>query len=182
MDVMIDLETMGTRPDAAIIQIGAVLFEPVYGGKVLNGQGFNKHVLLQDSSGSIDHGTLCFWLTEKSAHKMGTALGNEAVHLAVALDELVHWPYRSYGLSWEAIGGVWALPSDFDIPILKSAFNWIGRDVPWDRRATRDARTLFEIMGGRPEIDWTGMTPHDALDDAIGQAQQVQKAMGLLHA
>ncbi len=180
MHMMIDLETLGTRPDAAIIQIGAVLFEPVSGGKILNGQGFKRYTLLQDGSGTIDHSTVAWWLQEASASKMGAALETEAVPLLQALDELDSFPMKAKGLSWEAIGGVWAAPSDFDIPILKSAYARFGLGVPWERRATRDARTLFSIVGGKPEIDWTGFTAHDALDDAIGQAMQVQKAMGML--
>ena len=180
LDIMIDLETLGTRPDAAIIQIGAVLFEPKSGGRVLNGNGFNRHVLVQDGSGSIDHDTLCFWLTENSAVKMGHELDTLAGPLHEVLMDFKLWLTRDHDLSWEAINGVWANPSDFDLPIMKSAFARIGMDVPWDRRATRDARTLFNMVGGKPEIDWTGLVAHDALDDAVGQAMQVQKAMGML--
>ncbi len=180
MHVMIDLETLGTRPDAAIIQVGAVLFEPVSGGKLLNHKGFNRHVLVQDGSGTIDHGTLCFWLTEHSAMRMGEALSDRAEPLATVLQALVEWPFEAHGLSWEAVGGVWAKPADFDLPILKSAFARVGRDVPWDRRAARDVRTLFSLAGGEPDIDWTGFTHHDAFDDAVGQAMQVQKAFGAM--
>ena len=180
MDVMIDLETLGTRPDAAIIQIGAVLFEPLFGGKILNGKGFNRHVLVQDGGGTIDHGTVCFWLAEKSAAKMAEELSTKADFLGHVLQAFVDWPVKAHDLSWEAITGVWASPSDFDIPIMKSAFARTGMSVPWDRRATRDARTLFNLVGGRPEIDWAGFVAHDAYDDAVGQAMQVQKAMGLL--
>jgi len=180
MHVMIDIETLSTRPDACMIQLGAVLFEPVSGGKILNGKGFNRHILVQDGSGVIDHSTLCFWLTEKSAGKMGKELSEKADPLAEVLRDFVSWPFLAHQLNWEAIGGVWAMPSDFDLPIIKSAFARLGADVPWDRRKTRDARTLFDLVGGKPEIDWTGMIPHDALDDAVGQAQQVQIAMGML--
>ncbi len=48
---------------------------------------------------------------------------------------------------------------------------------PWEHWKTRCARTLFATSGGEPTIDWTGMIPHDAKDDAVGQAMQVQKAM-----
>lgn len=180
MHIMIDLETLGTRPDAAIIQLGAVLFEPKSGGKILNNKAFNQYILVQDGSGSIDHSTLCFWLTEKSALKMGTALSTEARHLAEVLGAFIQWPEQELDLSWEAIEGVWAKPDVFDLPVLKSAFNRVGRDAPWDRRASRDAQTLFSLVGGAPEIDWTGFTHHDALDDAIGQAMQVQMALGKL--
>lgn len=180
MHVMLDLETMGTRPDAAIIQIGAVLFEPVSGGKVLNGKGFRQNVLLQDGSGTIDHSTVAWWLAEKSAAKMGRLMDEYSVPLGEALAAFVAWPTEVHDLSWEAVGGVWAKPADFDLPILRSAFARIGFDVPWDRRCTRDARTLFALTGGEPDVDRTGFTAHDALDDAVGQALQVQKAMGTL--
>ncbi len=181
MHVMINLETLGTRPNAVVIQIGAVLFEPVSGGKVLNGKAFDRHVLVQDGSGTIDHGTLCFWLAEKSAARMGKALSERAVFLGRALEELVAWPMETHGLSWEAVEGVWAKPADFDLPILKSAFAQFGMDVPWDRRTTRCVNTLFSLVGGTPEVDWTGLIHHDARDDAVGQAMQVQKAMAALH-
>ena len=180
MHVMIDIETLGTRPDAMITQIGAVLFEPISGGKILNGKGFNEYVLIQDGAGSIDNGAVAFWFQEASVAKMGKALAETASPLPDVLKRFVEWPTEVHGLTWEAIQGVWANPSDFDLPILKSAFSRCNADVPWDRRATRDARTLFSLVGGKPEIDWTGFTAHDALDDAVGQAMQVQKAMGLL--
>lgn len=174
MDVMIDLETLGTRPDAAIIQIGAVQFEPRSGGKVLNGSGFKRYVAVQDGAGSIDHSTIAWWLQEKSAAKMGKALETQALPLLVALQELDAW------VNWADVGGVWSNGAAFDQPVLASAYGKLGRNTPWHYRASRCVRTLFALAGGAPSIDWTGMTPHDALDDAIGQAMQVQKAMAVL--
>ena len=180
MDVMIALETLSTRPDAAIIQIGAVLFEPKSGGKILNSKAFDCHILVQDGCGVIDHSTLAFWLQEKSAARMGEKLEEEAVPLPQALQEFIGWPSEfNLGVPWGDIGAVWAKPSNFDLSILASAFARFGIDPPWDHRKTRCARTLFSITG-EPEIDWGGFVHHDAKDDAIGQAMQVQKAMGLL--
>lgn len=179
-DIMLDLETLGTRPDAAIIQVGAVFFEPKSGGKILNDKGFNKHVIYQDGAGTVDHGTLGFWLTEKSAAQMGENLETKADFLPSVLQAFVKFPKEALGLGWDEVGNIWANPADFDFPILKSAFVRVGQDAPWGRRSTRDARTLFDIVGGKPEIDWTGMTAHDAFDDAVGQAMQVQKAMAIL--
>ncbi len=179
---MLDLETLGTRPDAAIIQIGAVFFEPKSGGKILNGdKAFNQHVLYQDGIGTVDHGTLAFWLKEKSAARMGEALSNDAEFLPKVMQSFIAWPKTAMLMDWAEVGRIWASPSDFDLPILKSAMVRCGLgDMPWDRRSTRDARTLFDIVGGRPEIDWTGMVAHDALDDAVGQAMQVQQALALI--
>ena len=181
MHVVIDLETMGTRPDAAIIQVGAVMFEARDRGRILNGTGFNMHVLLQDGAGTVDHSTVAWWLREASAKKMGKEMEERAEPLADVLEAFRAWP-EAVELDWLAIEGVWSNPSDFDLPIVKSAYNRFGADVPWDRRATRCARTLFHLAGGRPQIDMTGFTVHDALDDAVMHAMEIQQAMAALNA
>jgi exodeoxyribonuclease VIII len=180
MDIMIDLETLSLRTDAAIIQVGAVLFDPNWGGRVYNDRGFNRHVLVQDGGGSIDHGTLCFWLQEAGGAAMGKDLSDRAEFLSDVLRAFVAWPKEAIGLDWSAVGGVWAMGADFDLAVLKSAFARFGMAVPWHYRAARCCRTLFALNGERPQIDWTGFRSHDALDDAVGQAMQVQKAMGQL--
>ncbi len=181
MDVMLDLETLGTRPDAAIIQIGAVMFEARDRGRLFNGQGFNRHILLQDGAGTIDHGTLCFWMKEKSAHKMADALEKKAVPLQNALHDLLNWPGTvKEGMTWAQVETIWSNGAAFDQPILAMAFQRLGAPVPWHYRASRCCRTLFNLVGGPPEVDWTGLVPHDALDDSIGQAMQVQQAFGQL--
>lgn len=180
MHVMIDLETLSTRQDAAIIQVGAVLFEPVSGGKVLNNRGFNRYVLVQDGAGAIDHSTVAWWLQQPNARTMGKTLEEAAQPLAIVLDDLVRFPQEARDLSWEAIGGVWAKPSNFDLGVLASAFARFGAAPPWEHWKTMCARTLFNLVGGQPQVDETGLTRHDALDDAVIQAMAVQKAMGLL--
>ncbi len=180
-DIMLDLETLGVRNDAAIIQIGAVIFEPKSGGKIDNANGFNRHVIFQDGAGSVDHGTLGFWLTEKNAKLMGENMQNHADFLPNVLKDFAEWPAKLLG-SWDSIGRIWAKPSVFDVTILKSAYNRLGGDVPWGRRAVRDCYTVWDIVGGEPAVDWTGLTAHDAFDDAVGQAMQLQKAAGQLEA
>ncbi len=177
MDCMIDIETLGTRPDAAVLQIGAVMFDAHDGGVLHNGKGFNQFVTLQDGGGSVDHGTLCFWLQQPGAARFGAALQSSAKPLKTVLQLFNKWPKDVLGIEWSTVQGVWAMPVDFDLPILRSAYAHWNQDVPWNRRATRDARTLFSITG-YPSVDKTGFRQHDALDDAVVQAMQVQKAMG----
>jgi exodeoxyribonuclease VIII len=181
MHVMLDLETFGTRPDASIVQIGAVAFEFKSKGRIFNDQGFNQYVKLQDGAGSIDHSTLQWWLQQPLAKDLGKKLEQNATELSYALSNLDIWLNKVnipgvYG--WRDIQGVWAKPSDFDIPILKSAYYKVGRDVPWDRRVTYCARTFLSVAG-TPKIDWTGLNAHDAFDDAVGQAMLLQKALEL---
>ena len=179
MHVMIDLETLGTRPDAVIIQVGAVAFEATGRGRVYNETPFNRHVLVQDGCGTVDHGTLCFWLQEASAGRMGKALSEHAVPLQQVLQELTEFPGRvREGATWADVEGVWSKPSSFDLPILASAYARFGAEPPWEHWKTRCARTLFSLTGGTPDVDQTGMVKHDAFDDALVEAMQVQAAMG----
>lgn len=184
MHVMIDLETWGVRPDAAISQVGAVAFEPRSGGRILNrsDQTFNEYVLLQDGAGSIDHGTLAWWLTQpaEAQARLAGGLQKRARPLQEVLTALTEWPERCLNTSWELIDGVWCNGLGFDVPVLASAFAKIGRTPPWSYRAGRDTRTLFEVAGGTPTVDGVGLTSHDASDDAMFQAMQVQAAMALV--
>jgi exodeoxyribonuclease VIII len=182
MDVMIDLETFGTRPNAQIVQIGAVAFEAQHRGRVFNGKGFNRFTMVQEGAGTVDHGTLGFWIEQVAknpSHPIVNGMA-EAVPLRSALVDLLSWPGEVFeGSTWANVRTVWAKPSNFDLSVLASAFaNVLGVDPPWDHRSTRCARTLFHLTGGEPTVDWTGLVPHDALDDAIGQAMQVQVALG----
>lgn len=173
--MMIDLETMGTRPTSCIIQIGAVLFEPRSGGQLFNNSTFNRYIRVDDRYGTVDHDSIQFWMRENKFSNMAEKMGT-AIHLLDALHQFYHWPGDVYNITWENIE-VWAKPSDFDLPILAHAFSQTSNlGVPWRHWNTRCARTLFHNLG-LPEVDRTGFTLHDAADDAVVQAMMVQKAL-----
>lgn len=177
MDVMLDLETLSTGPTAAIVQIGAVLFEPRSGGKILNDKGFRQSIC--EPVGDIDGATLRWWLAQPDADKLAWAMSPDGggCLLAVALEAFRRWPGEC-GHGWDEGGCVWAKPSNFDLPILDHAHRICGLSVPWRHWETRCARTLFALVGAEPQVDRTGFQRHDALDDATVQAMQVQKALG----
>ncbi|MCN6062361.1 3'-5' exoribonuclease, partial [Escherichia coli] len=57
--LMIDLETMGKNPDAPIISIGAIFFDPQTGDM---GPEFSKTIDLETADGVIDRDTIKWWL------------------------------------------------------------------------------------------------------------------------
>lgn len=176
MHVMIDLETLGTRPDAAILQIGAVAFEKRSGGRVYDTKAFNRFVMLQDGAGTIDHGTFKFWM-EQNNPDMRKGLG-EAIPLMTALDDLINWPAtEDLGFTWGNVEGIWAKGSDFDLPILRSAFARFGSEAPWPFRASRCVRTF---LAEHPKIQVRGMEglqAHDAVSDCLWQIAEIQQTM-----
>ncbi|EFK0619947.1 exonuclease, partial [Escherichia coli] len=59
--LMIDLETMGKNPDAPIISIGAIFFDPQTGDM---GPEFSKTIDLDTAGGVIDRDTMKWWLKQ----------------------------------------------------------------------------------------------------------------------
>jgi DNA polymerase III epsilon subunit-like protein len=159
-NVMLDLETMGTGPNAAIIAIGAVAFEPTGG----LGSTFYRVVELASSveyGGEIDVSTILWWMKQSDAARGEFArLG---IHIHCALDDFSLW-IKGY----KAPVKVWGNGAAFDNVILRSAFVRAGIEVPWQYSNDRCYRT---IKATRPDIKVAPLgTAHNALDDAMHQA------------
>jgi len=65
-NIMLDLETMGKNSNAAIVSIGAVLFDPLTGE---TGAEFYQVVSLNSSShyGELDGSTVIWWMQQSDA-------------------------------------------------------------------------------------------------------------------
>jgi len=89
LDVMLDLETMGTGPNAAIVAIGAVEFD-LQTGTV--GERFYRVADLESSvecGGVIDASTVMWWL--KQSDEARAALGAPSENIAVVLRQFSEW-------------------------------------------------------------------------------------------
>lgn len=121
MEVMIDLETMGMGPDAAIISIGAVKFD--LKEKRL-GDEFYTVVDLESSlaaGGTVTAGTILWWMgQEDAAREEFTAedAGLGAVNIRVAL-----FNFHSFFHTFNPVdGGVWGNGAAFDNVVLANAY------------------------------------------------------------
>lgn len=166
---MIDLETLGSAPDGAIVQIGACAFNlPVngYAGEV--GDPIRIPVSVEDAvemGMTLDPSTVLWWFERPELFRRITT---GAVELLAALAEL------EGSFKWGNVDGVWSNAPLFDFAILRTAFDLVDCDVPWHYRQERCSRTLFHVAKrGRPvlEIPDREGTHHDAGDDAKFQAQ-----------
>lgn len=183
MHVMIDLETIGARPDSAILQVAAVAFEPRSGGRVHDTKAFNEYVDM-DSCLSIgmaaEHSTLCFWLRQNydARTRLAEGLETRAMPVHQVLTALEMWPQAAgLGSGWAVFDGVWAKPISFDLAILATAFRKCGMPAPWHYRSQLDLRTFYRsLMMEEPSMARHG-TGHDALDDCLYQITQLQTAM-----
>jgi len=170
---MIDLETMGNGPNSAIAAIGAVMFDPVSG----LGDRFYALVDLETSvsdGGVMDASTVLWWLRQSDAAR-GALVAGDGMSILTALTRFGYW-LRSVD---DRDLKVWGNGADFDNVILAGAFRRSGFKLPWDFRNNRCFRTLRALS---PDVPWerTG-TAHNALDDAVSQAQHAVKLMRLRH-
>ena len=189
-DIMLDLETLGTGNNAAIVQIGAVAFnaDGENGSLFTNspdilrnaGQGFRMNVDLAQSSkpGVYDQGAINFWLGQsEEARASITAPG---VPLGEALLAFAGWV--------DAVGNgrhnvrLWSNGPTFDETILRAAYTRYEMDLPISFRGSRCCRTMIEMAelygynrreAYRTAFEAEGMVNHDGLADSVMQARGV---------
>jgi hypothetical protein len=160
--VMIDIETLGTDPGAAIVSIGAVRFDAGTLGETL----FRTvdFVSCEAVGLHIDAETLDWWLhrSDKAQEQL-----TDGVTITTALNDLA--------VFIDGVEEVWANSPSFDCAILEAAYEAAEMDVPWDFWQMRDFRTLKNLPVA-PDIDHDGIE-HDALDDAKHQAHVAAAAL-----
>ncbi|EEQ5615965.1 exonuclease [Escherichia coli] len=167
--LMIDLETMGKNPDAPIISIGAIFFDPQTGDM---GPEFSKTIDLETAGGVIDRDTIKWWL--KQSREAQSAIMTDEIPLDDALLQLREFIDENSG---EFFVQVWGNGANFDNTILRRSYERQGIPCPWRYYNDRDVRTIVELgkaidFDARTAIPFEGER-HNALDDARYQAQYV---------
>ena len=167
--LMIDLETMGKNPDAPIISIGAIFFDPQTGDM---GPEFSKTIDLETAGGVIDRDVIKRWL--KQSREAQSAIMTDEIPLDDALLQLREFIDENSG---EFFVQVWGNGANFENTILRRSYERQGIPCPWRYYNDRDVRTIVELgkaidFDARTAIPFEGER-HNALDDARYQAKYV---------
>ncbi len=167
--LMIDLETMGKNPDAPIISIGAIFFDPQTGDM---GPEFSKTIDLDTAGGVIDRDVIKWWL--KQSREAQSAIMTDEIPLDDALLQLREFIDENSG---EFFVQVWGNGDNFDNVILRRSYERQGIPCPWRYCNDRDVRTIVELgkaldFDARTAIPFEGER-HNALDDARYQAKYI---------
>lgn len=170
-DVMLDIETLGTRPGSVVWAIGAVAMNLEQG--IVNNSVFYSVINVESARQiglTVDDATLTWWRTQDhtALTELHTAMQSDGgIPIKTALTEFGVWlsQYNSEKVR------VWGNGADFDQPLLAEAYYKADLTPPWSWRNNRCYRTIKNTLPGpkfiQPEIK------HHALYDAHAQARHL---------
>ena len=167
MDVMIDLETLSTRPDSVILTLGAVKFDP-WNDDVDAENGLYVRVDV-DEQLKLDRHVLdstVEWWGKQPEEVREEALGDGG---RISLDDMC----RQLNRFLVGAENIWCQGPTFDFVILENLYRQLSKPVPWQYWQIRDSRTLFGVHGDPREKD--RKSAHNALMDCYYQAIGVQE-------
>lgn len=173
-NVMIDIETLSTRSDAAVLSIGLAAFDD-------QGVTDTCEILIDPKQifGHIDVSTVSWWMKQSDAARQLVFSGDCPQHAAWSRLISFLGPIGSFE-------EVWANGPQFDLKILQHWAEGLversyapqGIKLPWRYNQERDFRTFMAEWRrqGVPVNDIIGPrsgTAHSAVDDAASQARDV---------
>lgn len=158
-NVMIDIEALGLRAGAAVIELAAVAFDPATGAT-----GAEFHCRIKPVAPF-----LCDYETILWHGRQGTLVEHpDAIMPAAAVERFLEWLEGAVPDRKERV--LWSWGSDYDFPLLAPLLDRrpAGTEEPWWFSQTRCARTIWKVAFGAMK---PAPRPHRALDDvraAIG--------------
>lgn len=168
-NVMLDLETLGTKPGCVILSVGAVMFDPRGNGW---GDSFYANVDKQsclDAGLKTEQSTIDWWA--KQSQEAQDALLVDCQPLEKVANDFGAWFSKNSGKK------IWSHGACFDIPLMVSALQAVSKEVPWKYSNVRDTRTLYELAMFDPKSIHPVGVAHNALDDCRFQVTCVQSAI-----
>lgn len=164
---MIDIETMGTRTDAAIVSVACAVFDPVVPQPLEELSTLYEVVDLRtavEAGGTIDPETVYWWLEQgEEARK---ALLKDVKPIQLVLNNLLRF------LTEHRVQCLWACDPDFDVVILRTACERSGLRFPIPFYATRSVRTVRYLAFEEAPFKNVGVA-HRAMDDVYAQVAEV---------
>lgn len=177
--IMIDIETLGTEPGSAVASIGAVWFDPEDNGWHPKHRGYYAEVLLEDALryGTASAGTVKWWMGQSDEARHFLTNDEGKVPLVTALAGLSSFIERQSDDRNHRDVYVWANGPEFDCSNLAAMYEACDLKVPWNYGRCQSVRTIVWMARQFFECEKppfrAGRTAHNALDDAIHQAEYV---------
>ncbi len=173
--MMVDLETMGKKPGAPIVSVGAVFFDPASGK---TGAEYYQVISLESSmsfGARPDASTILWWL-KQSPEARSAIVVDDTVGLVEALEQFLDFIAENAANGSKNVQ-LWGNGCSFDCSLLEAAFELADTPFPIPHWNYRDVRTVVELgkavgLNSRYDIPFEG-DQHNALADARHQVKYV---------
>jgi len=158
--IMIDIETMGSSSNSAIVSIAAVEFSLDTG--IIN----NIFICRVDLQSCLDIGlsmsasTVEWWMSQ-SHEARHDFINGEKVSITIALQMLSEFIIKCGGSRCK----IWGNSPRFDLGIISDAYNKLNLPIPWDFRKERCVRTLVSF---KPELKTQELSGKSERHTALG--------------
>ena len=163
---MIDLETLSTNPNATILTVGGVKFDPYTVAEPSQGMYFRVDVGSQTEMGRDVMQETVNWWSKQPKEISDEAFSDDN---RASLDDMI----KKINKFSVGVDVFWCQGPLFDYAILQDIYKQLGYPVPWQYWQIRDSRTLFSLVPKDPDEKRTGL--HNALEDCYFQAKKVQR-------
>lgn len=166
MDVMLDLETLSTRPEGVILILGAIKFNPFE----IDSFGETLYIRIdvdeQTAKGRhVCENTMGWWLKQPTDVMEEALSETDRVSISDTLKRLNKFLV--------GVNNIWAQGPIFDIGMLENMYRGENTPPPWQHWQISDSRTLFKTHGDPRVVGRDNL--HNALADCVYQAQGVQQ-------
>ena len=162
---MIDLETLSTNPNAVVLTVCAVKFDPHTQMKPYDEMYFRVDVDSQTALGRhVMQETLDWWGQQPNEVANEALSDSNRIQLQDALKKI-----NKFSVGVDVF---WCQGPLFDYAILQNLYTQMEQPVPWQYWQIRDSRTLFNLV---PRESEKRIGLHNALEDCKFQARKVQK-------
>lgn len=176
-NIMLDLETLGTKPGCIVAAIGAVEFGCGAMGVPKLGREFYIRIDVRDAARcglTMDMDTFLWWLgNSEDARRELTKPGAEPFTKALyGFGDF----YRSILNNSGKQTDLWGNGADFDQPILSAAYDAAKMNQPWSHFQSRCYRTIKNLHRD-VKIEIAENARHNALEDAKAQAMHLMRML-----
>lgn len=187
IDVMVDLETLGTDFNAVVFQVAAAGFDIETGAILSEFSEIADISNLQEEDGVINGGTLKWWLNTDMYLLADLLDKGESLSARDIFKQFHGWLTKLH----EGFENVylWGNGILFDNAIIRYKLENYGLGYPIFYRNDRDVRTIFELAQNKAgesakemydRIYDEELTAHDAMNDVINQVALVSDCYQIL--
>lgn len=181
VDIMVDIETLGTKSDSTIFQIAAMAFD-INNGVIIKEFNMIADIEKNERPLQVTGSTLKWWLkTDKNLLFDLLHAGDRSSE--AILNHFYHW-IKGFGISPDDMSNVylWGNGILFDNKMIQHQFELLGLDYPIHYKNDRDMRTLLELASLKEQVSekvlkdrFTNLSlrHHNAYDDVRYQINVV---------